>query len=139
MNPDQNGVYTNTDGTRYYIDGAGNAIGLTYYDPSTGDYAEQGSNIIFDAYGQNTGRTVGAVAKAGTTWLDVINSALNTAGSIFGNKPNNSGTNNGTVYTPYTPPAPVKKNNTVLIIGVVAVVGGAIAFAVYSHNKNKSK
>lgn len=136
MNPDQNGVYTNTDGTRYYIDGGGNAVYLSYYNPSTGDYAEQGSNAIYDVNGQNTGRTVASATKQGTTWLDVVNSALNTAGSIWGNN-NNNNSNVQPTYIPIQNNTPVQKNYTGwYIFGAVSLAGVIGYFAWKSKNKS---
>ena len=141
MYQDKFGVYTNQEGSRYYVDrSSGNTIYLSYYNPNNGDYAEEGSNIIYDANGNNTGRTTNGgtnTATKGTTWLDVLNSGINAAGSIFGNK-DTSGNQTMPVYTPIaTPPPPVKKNNTVLYVLITAVLVGGISYAVYKSKKAK--
>jgi len=68
-----------------------------------------------------TGTNLVAGANKSTSWLDVLNTGLETAGDIFGNK-NTSPSQSGT-YTPIPQAAPVQKSNTVWkVLGIVAIL-----------------
>lgn len=143
MNPDSFGVYTRPDGTRYFILPDQTTVEVTYYNPTTGEYAEVGDNTVYDYEGNDTGKTfsgnsvVTGATQAGSTWLDVLNSGINAAGSIFGhsNTPQPAGT---TQYMPTPGAAQPSTGGTVLkVVGVLAVLG-VIVWAVTRKSKGKA-
>lgn len=141
--PDQFNVYTDTDGSKYFIQPDQSVMRLQYYNPTSGDYAEVGDNTVYNNAGEDTGQVfngsavVSGANSGGTSWLDILNTGLGAAGSIFGSK---STTTTTAQYTPIgAGAAPVSSTGTVWkVLGVLAVVGAAV-FVVVKVSKKKGK
>lgn len=154
---DQFGVEKNSDGT-YFKPSVGAT--LSWYDPSTGNYAYLGDTEIYDKndyptgtyvngfnnndtdlnssfYADNIGVTgnyqdVSTAPK--TSWFDILNTAGNVATSIWG-KPQTTSPYPQTIYQPA--PTASKGMSTGLIVFLVLAGSGVILGGAYLLSKGK--
>lgn len=140
MNPDSYDVYTRSDGSHYFIQPDQSTVNLSYYNPNNGDYAEINDDTIYDYQGNDTGKSwngssIVAQSGGGTSWLDVLNSGINAAGSIFGNKNNTTSPPAGQ-YMPIGP-APAQPSTAKTVWTIVGVLAGVVLVVVVVKKLNK--
>ncbi len=143
MTPDKFGIYTNTDGSRYFLNPDQSIVNLSYYNPVNGDYAEAGDNTVYSYAGQDTGQVfngnavVAGNSAGGTSWLDILNTGLGAAGNIFGNKTPTANAQYTPIPGTYAPPA--SKGTVWKVLGVLAVVGAVVYIVVKKGKKGAAK
>lgn len=129
---DQFGVYQDTDdGTYYLADGTP----LYWYDPSTGNYEEEGDSTIYDANGNaignaDSGQGGGTSSSSGSS--SIFGSIWNAAKGFLGT---------GTAPTPVgtTVQPLVQSNNTTGLILTLLAGAAAVGIIIYVVKNNKKE
>lgn len=137
---DQFGVYQDTDdGTYYLADGTP----LYWYDPTNGNYEEEGDSTIYDAQGNSIGNADdSSAADAGQTTSP--GNSTSTLGSIWNFAKGLVTSNQGTPVTAVQSsgqPLVQTTNTSGLILSVLGVIaaGGLIVYLVKTNGKKSSE
>lgn len=142
--------YKRDDGVMYFLDGQGNYIYLSFYDPATGAYAMQNdpSNTVYDENGNSTGRTTANYSSAGavaqnnshSTVLDTVNTGLQTIGDLFGH--HNTPVGNQPGYypgmQPLTPAASTNSTGKTILVVLLLAVAVTVTVIVVRHHRKKA-
>lgn len=136
---DQFGVYQDTDdGTYYLADGTP----LYWYDPTNGNYEEEGDSTIYDAQGNAIGNADDSnAATAGQA--NSSTSSTSTLGSIWNFAKSLVTSNQGTPVSAVPSsgqPLVQTTNTTGLVLSVLGVIvaGGLIVYFVKTNGKKSS-
>ncbi len=129
------GAYQEDDGSWYALDGTP----LSYYDPATGNYVEQGDSSLtmYDKNGNPVGTasagpggTAAAPKSSGGFWSSLLSAATSLGGA---SKPATTTTGITPVYKPSV------TTNTGGLIVAVLVIGAVVTASVIIIRKSKKK